>query len=586
MRCPKAIVLLLYVASTIVACADVATDDTAPAETQAVSAPAPRTRSLMPPGATAIEPATLTTGGGPAAPAGVAAAAQLKIPGATTCPGNITRHGGSSIAHAKIDVLYWGDATLTQPALDYFQAMGANAAFFNRMHEYGVSTGSFNRVFSLPNGQGSGFIDEPTIQAGITQAVGSYVPSTSDIIIVMLPNGVRSLLDSPMFTTTFGGHHASVTIGGHTVPYGVVEAQQTGLLDVFGQEILASHEIIEALTDPDATITCSGVTCSVSLGKGWWQSDMTTPGNNEVADLCQAQPWRWIAGRPTAQMWSQVACACKGVEDMNNDDVLGNGRFDRVIWRPSEKKWWAQNFTTRWVMGPGLPTTGDFDGDGKTEFATFTPGSPGLMSIRNITSGAVSNVTVGTDSNDTPVPGDYDGDGTTDFAVWNTHSGFWAVVGSSGSSDSTQWGLLGDVPVPADYDNDGMTDRAFFRASDKSWFIMPSNNAQHFSATWSSWQPGDIVVPGDFNGDGVADFAFWRPSNGTWFVSYANKNFAFTFQWGQNGDIPIGRDFDGDFITDLAVWRPSNGTWYNVNSSTWGTSSSVWGQNRDVPLQQ
>lgn len=561
--------------ATLAACAPEPSGESSPSASTA-AAPSPTvSRLLMPPGGQVIEPAQIATRGGAAEPSIQSVTSALKIPGATTCPNNVVNHGGTSIAHGRIDVVYWGSAVNLHHQLNYLAGIAQNRAFYNRLHEYGVSTGTFGQFFDFPQGASSPFLLDTTIVAGIKQAIGSFVPTSSDIIVVMLPSDASAGLD---FGGNFLGHHASFTLNGAQIPYATVEWVNG---DSQLQQIIASHEIVEALTDPDATVTCNNSNCSGSVGHGWWDA-----ASGEVGDLCQGLPSRQIAGLTTTQIWSQASCACKGLEDLNNADVLGTGRFDRVIFRPSEQKWYPQNFTARWVMGPGLPTTGDFNGDGITEFSTLTPGAPGTMSILNIGSGTVKNVSVGTGTSDIPVPGDYDGDGKTDVAVWNTSYGNWAIIQSTLGADTRQWGQFPDVPVPADYDGDGRTDRAIFRASDKSWWIMPSNGNPTIHITWSILAAGDQPVAGDFNGDNKADFAFWRPSDGTWHVSYAGTSFAFSFGWGQNGDVPLGRDFDGDFITDLAVWRPSNGVWYNVNSSTWGTSSSGWGVSTDIPLKQ
>jgi hypothetical protein len=80
---------------------------------------------------------------------------------------------------------------------------------------------------------------------------------------------------------------------------------------------------------------------------------------------------------------------------------------------------------------------------------------------------------------DYPIPGDYDGDGKTDYAGSKTFNGLrlWRVLRSSdGVLNEFIFGLSDDYPVPGDYDGDGKTDIAVFRRSTSTWYITRSSD--------------------------------------------------------------------------------------------------------------
>ena len=345
----------------------------------------------------------------------------------------------------------------------------------------------------------------------------------------------------------------------------------------------SSHEVIEATTNPDAGTT----------GGGW------TP---EIGDPCNGKQTQ-IEGLTVQQFWSETACRCVREEDLDNVDVLvaGQDGFEPTVFRPSSSVWYADNAgISNWHFGltGDKPFAGDFDGDGRTEFALLRYGSPTQMFTLDIASGVFVTHTFGA-SGDIAVPGDYDNppDGRTDLAVWQASLG-WRFRSSATGVDSTAvtWGVAGDIPVPGDYDDDGITDYAVVRPSAGEWFALLST--QPGVALEVPWvlTTGDIPVGGDFNGDGFADYAFWRPSTGTWYVCYSQVvsaeptgkcTFAYSYPWGATADVPVGRDWDGDWSTDLIVFRPSTGHWFVVSSSDWtGADLGVWGTSGDIPIGQ
>ena len=257
--------------------------------------------------------------------------------------------------------------------------------------------------------------------------------------------------------------------------------------------------------------------------------------------------------------------------------------------------------------GPGdSRASGDFDGDGKSDFVVYRP-TTGEWFIRYSSYGYV----VGAGAwwfqwgliGDVPIVGDFDGDGRTDVTVYRPTTGEWFIRYSSygyvvgAGTWLYQWGLPGDTPIASDFDGDGKTDVAVYRPSTGEWFIRYSSRGYLVGAgTWLyQWGlPGDMPISADFDGDGKTDLAVYRPTTGEWFIRYSSRGHLvgdgpWLYQWGLAGDTPIAADFDGDGKTDLGVYRPSTGQWF-IRYSTHGHAVGAgawlyqWGLVGDVPM--
>lgn len=157
----------------------------------------------------------------------------------------------------------------------------------------------------------------------------------------------------------------------------------------------------------------------------------------------------------------------------------------------------AGNSRTRVKMPTtqGMPLLADWNGDGVATPGVFAAGQ------WLITNAAIGRSTwegfasLGSDG-DIPLTGNRDGDGKADIATFR--DGIWNWRDSTGKQETYQFGERGDIPVVGDWNGDGIDEPGVVRGS--TW-IVPRPNGEG-TRTFSFGQAGDTPIAGDWDGDG------------------------------------------------------------------------------------
>ena len=266
---------------------------------------------------------------------------------------------------------------------------------------------------------------------------------------------------------------------------------------------------------------------------------------------------------------------------------------DLAVWRPGSGYWYvlgggngSAQTSVQWGQTGDKTAPGDYDGDGKTDFAVYRT-SNGTWYVSTSSSGGASyTATQFGLSDDKPVPADYDGDGRTDIAVFRPSTAYWYILRSSdGTLAGYQFGLGGDQTAPADYDGDGKADLAIWRDGAHGFYYAPSSGGAARIIDLPGVGGGE-VVSGDYDGDGRADAAI--KNGNAWYFNYSATGQVSSTVFGNPDDVAVQNDYDGDGRVDIALWRNNGGNWYIRQSSRAGQPDDLrqvqWGQAGDTPV--
>jgi hypothetical protein len=484
-----------------------------------------------------------------------------------------------------------------------------------------------------PDGsRGGALVTDANVQAELAaQIAGRALPAPDDntLYMVHLPAEKTSMDPSGALScSSFCAYHGTFRIGSQDVVYAVLPdiagagcATGCGGDSAFdNQTAVASHELVAAITDPQV-----GLASVIGPPIGWYDGDHVDPQTGrpfgEIADICHGQHGSFIgadgllytmqrefsnrvADCITARSGGFVALVQRypGLDfglpsawDAISGDFDGDGRADYA--RLGDTEAWVffgngdgtfnrafQSYhvfdlsLSFGVPSPWQTVSGDFNGDGRTDYArlgetgawvffgradrTFGPGFQVYDGIPNFETSAAWQ----------PIAGDFNGDGSTDYARLGD-AGAWIFFGDPSGRFTSAFQSYGDLSfarssawqaIAGDFNGDGKTDYArlgdtgawvFFAGADGSFTPRAQSYSAQFGAP-SLWQ----AIAGDFDGDGKADYARLGDRGAWMFFGGADGSFTpvlHSYERGASFGLPspwqaITGDFDGDGRTDYA----------------------------------
>ena len=498
---------------------------------------------------------------------------------------------GPVVHNVQLDVIYWSNQVQSQAAITGFYDVATNSPYLDWMAQYAASRGSLHA--QVVDSNAPGVIDDAGIQARLGTLIGGnpgLATTANTVYMLHFPPGMTIKHDgqtlcepssggcggpgNPCPNSTSCGYHGKFNHAGQQVTYSVIPDMTSGMCNQVCETALsnpfdkttmvASHELIEAITDPNLTIL----------------------GPNEVADLCEntgnagdLTGVLTVGGNPSRSVSYQVA---KGWSNQDNKCIAVSPRG-------------AQNMTA-------VPA--DYDGDGYTDLAV-RDNALGIWHIDYAANGFggwdESHAGYGFDS--IPVPADYDGDHKADLSVKDS-SGNWFIDFSSDGFGTwnrqyTGYGFADAIPAPADYDGDGFADLSVKDGSGV-WYIDYHGVGAgddlgfgHWDRSYAGYGFSDVTpVPADYDGDGKADLSI-KTTSGDWFIDFSSNpsgNWssnqfgawnAHYVMYGFADAIPVPGFYDHDSgphqIADLSV-KDGTGVWYLDNSTelTGGAQFGHW----------
>jgi hypothetical protein len=225
---------------------------------------------------------------------------------------HLNYYGGPIIANAKVTQVLYGSgsyipgvATTGVPSIASFFQQVLNSPYIDWLIEYNTPTQSIGRgqfvgqrsITPDPTRNGT-VITDLQIQAELDAQISANhlpAPDANTIYMINFPSGKTTTFDEGKSTFTscvdFCAYHSTFQRNGQNVYYGVLPNLTDGLCSsgcgrstVFNNTtMVASHELVEAITDPAV-----GLTSTLGAPLAWVAPGPST--YSEIGDICNGEP--------------------------------------------------------------------------------------------------------------------------------------------------------------------------------------------------------------------------------------------------------------------------------------------------------
>lgn len=309
----------------------------------------------------------------------------------------------------------------------------------------------------------------------------------------------------------------------------------------------------EAPSDGDITLWVNNVPCdSFFASLSWWEgldsgikswSFPLNKGYNILTFSVRYKDWLSVDSRPYLLSVDFLSSLASQVDLMNSLQVIfpqltgdfnGDGKIDAATYFTDTgtlkvalsngpgflpKSTWIDNFAKNQKL-----ILGDFNGNGRTDIASYDPGAHTVrVALSDGTKFTDSGIWLnGVPSGADVYTADFNGDGRSDLYLMTKPSGWQVQIAQStgtafsvGNTYFPQIGSTGTAVLPADLNGDGLTDLIGFDQATGTWSVNLNTNGFTSTGVYSVTGFGANKPPAiaDYNQDGRVDIGYFDAAN-------------------------------------------------------------------------